>query len=215
MYEKIVICGMRQSGSTAFYNIIRFAYMLQDISIYGSPHNKYDPNNSSSVHVRKAHEYIGKIKKWGDLCMVTKRDPRDCLISARKKKHKFNGNEGLLEYCGNAIRSYEDWKPHSKYIFHYEKFKNNSIDVINEVIDVLGFQGDVDVNKIYDYINKIKDMNKQTLMSEDYKETLLKPKFITNNGKIGGYKNFMTQDEIKLFNSNFGDWLEKEGYELD
>ena len=35
---------------------------------------------------------------------------------------------------------------------------------------------------------------------------------ITNNGEIGGYRNTLTDEQIDLIETEFGDWLREHGY---
>lgn len=217
MYKKIVVCGMRQSGSTVFYNIIRQSYLLKGIDVYGCVHNRYEEKNRKKVHIRKCHEYYEEIKEWGDCFVVTKRDPRDCLISSRKKKKGCypSTNKKMIEYGSKIIKAYEDWVNISSYAFCYEDYKRSPIEVIEEILEVFGLVVGICADEIYEYVERIKTFDRKTLKSDRYKETLLTPKFITNKGRVGGYKKFMTIKEIEFFNNHFQNWLNKEGYSVE
>jgi len=207
---------MEQSGSTLLYNLIRYAYIHSDgYKVYGVVEDQYDPLSpkaqESNIHIRKGHEYRKRLIKWADLIFVTKRDIRDCIASRRRKRDIPSPGLYTTRWCLHLISAYEKWMKHANFEFCYEKYKNNSAQEAQRILDVLNIS-DVNPNELVEFDHYLLRMSGRKLDKIGFQNILMKRNIITNKGKIGAYKDLLSQKEIIKINKKFGGWLSQHGY---
>ncbi|WPL15274.1 hypothetical protein Thiowin_00159 [Thiorhodovibrio winogradskyi] len=81
----IVVAGMRHSGSTALFNVLRLALKESGINFNSGYSENIDLDNMSKTPVLliKTHELRDDIKLRADYVFTTVRDLRDTIASAK------------------------------------------------------------------------------------------------------------------------------------
>jgi hypothetical protein len=203
----LAIGGMGLSGSTLCYNIFR---VIRD-------------NSDLNYEVIKLHEYNGFANGASTIFMV--RDLRDTVSSMlRKDPDQWKGDvEKATEY---QMRWYYDsWDGKQKdFVWKYEDYKANPYEYVKSATITLGMNLPMEfIKSIVDGCEGIKDMNipsHQEIIENNeqailWNETKMSKRHITNGGKIGGYKDYLTEEQIRFIESKYRYFFEEQNYELD
>ena len=205
--KSIAIGGMGLSGSTLCYNIFR---VIRD-------------NSELDYEIHKIHEYNTYAEISKTIFMV--RDLRDTVASMlRKDPKRWNGDvEEASKY--QMMWYYDTWKDAKKdIIWRYEDYKSNPYEYVNKVNLELGINLPMDfIKQVVDVCEGIKDMNIPTHQdkletSEEailWEATKMSKRHITNGGKIGGYKDYLTEEQIRFIESKYKYFFEEQNYKLD
>jgi len=57
--------------------------------------------------------------------------------------------------------------------------------------------------------NHITEAESNNLM---FRKTFMSKNHVSNNGKIGGYKDTLSSEDIQKLENEYGDWLKEKGY---
>lgn len=205
--KSIAIGGMGLSGSTLCYNIFR---VIRD-------------NSELDYELHKIHEYNEYAEVSKTIFMV--RDLRDTVASMlRKDPERWNGDvEEASKY--QMMWYYDTWKNAKKdIVWRYEDYKSNPYEYVNNVNLELGINLPMDfIKQVVDVCEGIKDMNIPTHQdkletSEEailWEATKMSKRHITNGGKIGGYKDYLTEEQIRFIESKYKYFFEEQNYKLD
>lgn len=202
---KVVIGGMGLSGSTLCYNIFRIIAERRDY-----------------IRPRKIHEWNIEATNGKTIFMV--RDLRDTVASMlRKDPDHWKGN------VANATLYqmkwyYDSWSDKQKdFVWRYEAYKSNPYEYTKLACDTIGIPITLDeIVGIVDEAENIKNNNIPTHQNDkmDIEEsriwalTKLSKRHITNGGKIGGYTNYLSDDEIKFIESKYRYFFEEQNYPI-
>lgn len=203
---KVVIGGMGLSGSTLCYNIFR---IISERRGYKTP--------------QKLHEWNHAAIKAKSIFMV--RDLRDTVASMlRKDPEHWQGDVEKATYY--QMRWYYDsWKGREKhFVWKYEDYKANPYEYAKSACDAVGIPMTLEeITEIVDEAENIKNLNIPThqdaIASKEQTSlwwlTKLSKRHITNGGKIGGYRDVLSEEDIKLIESKWRYFFEKENYPLN
>jgi hypothetical protein len=204
---KIAIGGMGLSGSTLCYNIFR---VIRD-------------NSDLKYEVIKIHEYNAYAHGANTIFMV--RDLRDTIASMlRKDPDRWNGD--VVEAAKyQMVWYYDTWNEQKKdIVWKYEDYKKNPYQYVATVTKKLGMKLPIEfIKQIVDSCEGIKDMNipynQDNLSSKEevilWQTTKMSKRHITNGGKIGGYKNYLTEEQIRFIETEYRYFFEEQNYPLD
>ena len=204
---KVIIGGMGLSGSTLCYNIFR---VLRD-------------NSDLNYEVIKIHEYNHAATMGKTIFMV--RDLRDTVASMlRKDPERWNGDvDEASKY--QMMWYYDTWKDVNKdIVWKYEEYKSNPHQYAYSAISKLGLDTPFDlVQRVVDTCENIKDMNiphnQDFIQTEEeailWETTKMSKKHITNGGKVGGYKDYLNEEQIRFIESKYKYFFEEQNYKLD
>lgn len=206
----ILVAGMRHSGSTALFNIIRLALAQTETSFiadYSERVNIDELNfNQTRLALLKTHELRDDVLRRATFIFTTKRDLRDSVASAARRKFPiFEKVGGATEYAKYNRSIYEQWCNKSDFEFCYEDFMKHPVSVIQKVLSVIGLHK-IDSVDIYNEIME--------LPTNQYATTLLSPTHITDPKRERSYLDTLTENEIHLIESQHGEWLQQNGYQL-
>ena len=207
MIESVAIGGMGLSGSTLCYNIFR---VIRDNSDY-------------DYQLVKLHEHNEFAAGSKTIFMV--RDLRDTVASMlRKDPDHWNGDVEKATYYQMKFY-YDSWNGTQKdFIWKYEDYKSNPYQYVYSATQTLGMNIPLDfLKQIVDGCEGIKDMNipshQNVLENAEqailWEETKMSKRHITNGGKIGGYKDYLTQEQIRFIEREYRYFFEEQNYELD
>lgn len=177
------------------------------------------------ILIVKEHHFIPFLcNQWSDIIFVVKRDIRDSIASRRRRGKTLTSKgkiaSGEHTYDENSFEAFQRWceyltddcfkhwvesaeENRIKIIpIDYAEFKTNPRSVVKSIYGQLQeFHNNLilDEDGVIDVINN--------LHRYDEKETFFSPSKITNGGKIGSFKNNLSQKEIKYIEQNFKEWI--------
>jgi hypothetical protein len=213
--KNVLVAGMEQSGSTLLFNIIRQIFLQKTIELYSCFYTDYVLSNYKDYQLVKIHNYNENIKNWARVIITTRRDIRDAIASHIRRYGRYIPVEAIHH---RLMTDYYGWEKVSNYEFVYEKYMNNKIIIIQELISVLGGIDGIDIGEIIKYVDALpasESLPEKEQNGKFYDEvTLLTKAHFTNKGQIGGYKNVLTEEEESMLNALACKWLSAKGYVL-
>jgi len=204
---KIIIGGMGLSGSTLCYNIFRIISerFKSDLSV-------------SKIHEWNTDTYLGKT-----IFMV--RDLRDTVASMmRKDPDRWLGDvEDASKY--QMMWYYDTWSDKRKdVIWCYEDYKSDSYNYVKSVLDKLNI--DLSYNDVVSVVDEAENIKNTHIPTHQdhiqtneeaniWHTTKLSKRHITNGGKIGGYRDYLSEQQIRFIEEKYKYFFKEEGYPLD
>gem|GEM_PF-2683184 len=203
----IIVAGMRHSGSTALFNIIRLGLLDAGVELKSgySEINGLDnhlPDNKG-VFLLKTHELRDDVVAFGDIVFTLRRDLRDTIASATRRNFPYLKKFGHIEYAKHNRMLHDIWLPYSEFELIYEEFMNNPVEQIQAVLSVLGIK-DCDPEKLNEQLNN--------LPTDEYDITLLSPSHVTDPERKLSYLDTLDKDVLKKIESQNMEWLSKYDY---
>ncbi len=204
----IVIAGMRHSGSTALFNILRLALKKSGIEVLSGYSERLDiesvTKKTAQVCLIKTHELRDDVLQQATVIITTRRDLRNTVASAvRRKFAMVERIGGVIEYAKYNRSLFEQWDNFSQYQFNYENFMEAPIAAIKQLLVALGVSN-VNAEAIYKEI--------MTLPTDQYNTTLLSPTHITDPKRMQNYKTTLTSEQIEAIEQQHSYWLKKYKY---
>lgn len=205
----IVIAGMRHSGSTAAFNIIRIALSKKNLNFVGyysegKSATSLSQPSENQFRLVKTHEFRDDIAYGDAIIITTQRDLRDTIASATRRKFPLLAKMGnAIEYAKYNRTLHDIWLQHSDHVFVYESFMSEPILTIAKMLDALGLN-DVNEEEIYKEV--------LSLPVDKYETTLLSPTHITDPEHKLSFNDTLELDEIHKINAEHGVWLKRYGY---
>lgn len=205
----IVVAGMRQSGSTALFNLIRLALKeggLHYTSFYSEGTNKEllgDPD--SGPLLIKTHEVRDDVLLRADVIITTRRDLRDTVASAKRRKFPLLERLGsVAEYAKYNRALHDVWLPHSNYQFVYENYMAAPETEARKLLSFLGLEADAE--SLCTQVANLPDDN--------YSTTLLSSTHITDPYRAMTFGDTLDPAQIIRINTDHAGWLQRYGYPL-
>ena len=204
----IIVAGMRHSGSTALFNILRLALKKSGFDIISGYSEKFDmanlENKPDQVYLIKTHELRDDILNKATLIITSIRDLRDSVASAKRRKFAMLDNVGgAVEYAKYNRSIFEQWVGYSQYQFHYENFMSTPVNEIGKLLSVIGLS-DIKPEDISQEVN--------TLPTDQYSLTLLSSTHITDPERKHDYHSTLAKEQIDLIEQQHGTWLKNNNY---
>ena len=206
----LVIGGMRHSGSTALFNIVRLAFEKSGrpyFSGYSEREETMDRlHNSDLPGVIKTHELRGDILHMAGQILTSQRDLRDSVASAARRNFPLYVKMGSAEeYAKHNRALYEMWARHSDFEFVYESFIESPLAIVRDVLAATDFDESLAEEITAEVL---------CLPTDQYDITLLSPQHITDPSHQVRYHNTLTEQQITAIQSQHFDWLSEHGYPL-
>lgn len=205
----IVIAGMRHSGSTALFNILRLALKQKDLpftSFYSEGKNSEllnDPNQG--LLLVKTHELRDDVLTRADTIITTRRDLRDSIASAKRRGFALLQKlGGEVEYAKYNRSLHDQWLPYSDHEFVYESFLADPVAEAERVLALLDLTG-VDVNTLCAEVS--------SLPTDQYDTTLLSPTHITDPQNVRSFRDTLDNVKAMKITSDHAAWLQRYGYD--
>lgn len=205
----IVVAGMRHSGSTALFNIVRLALNEKGLayrSFYSEGKDSEALNDpDEDLLLIKTHELRDDVLARADVVVTTRRDLRDTVASAMRRDFpllkKLNG---VVEYAKYNRSLHDIWLPHADYEFVYEDYMADPVIEARRLLIFLGLE-DVDISAIC--------KKTASLPTDQYNTTLLSPTHVTDPLRAMSYRDSLSEAHLARINTDHGSWLRRYGYD--
>jgi hypothetical protein len=203
--KKVFVAGLPSSGSTYIYQIIR----------------------ELGYRPQKIHHYTDK----KGLKLVTFRDPRDMICSTANRQTKknyphLNQKERYKQAyqslfvdqpnCQNILDNYSN-RSDTLLIKYEDFFGGNELSLFKNILTFLNDnENEITLNNIikkYSVEKNIERSNKLGSFEVYDKKTHLHGNHISNKGKIGYWKNELSEETIALVNKNLKEFMDIYGYD--
>lgn len=209
-FPMIVIAGMRHSGSTALFNIVRLSLekVKADFTSGYSESKDFQKQvlDSKKLRLVKIHEFRDDVAMANGFVITTRRDLRDTVASAKRRAFPMLERiGGEIEYAKYNRLLHDIWVPLSDYVFEYEKFMSDPVSVIKQIILLLGIDH-VSAEEIYELVIH--------LPFDQYNTTLLSPDHITDSERTRTYSDTLGINVVEKINSDHSTWLDRYGYSV-
>lgn len=206
----IVVAGMRHSGSTALFNILRLAFAREGSRVMSgySEHKQTAKLLRRKVGLRlvKTHEFRDDIAAAADLIFTARRDLRDSVASAvRRDFPLYRQLRTPVEYAKHNRALHAMWAPHSDFEFVYETFMADPVAVTADVLEAAGLSS-LPAAAICRAVLK--------LPTDDYATTLLTPQHITDPTHQLTYRDTLAASDIKTIEAHHHKWLRRHSYAI-
>lgn len=204
---RFTIGGMGLSGSTLCYNIFRLTSELKG----------FQPT-------RKIHDWTSAAN--GSKTIFTIRDLRDTISSMiRKDPHIWGDGKYMNAASYQMDNYYRSWDgKHKDIVWKYEDYKQNPYKYFSNVINKLKISlSEEQIKTIIDTAENIKNIpnipsHQNYLNTKEerllWNVTKLSKRHMTNGGKIGDFKNFLSEQQIREIEEKYKYFFEDNGYEL-
>jgi len=222
------LIGCPKSGNNWLKFMLNKYYKNEDVNEINPYTSKYKwTHDGSAIYygrreskTKSFFEEKNKKKYRGDRIILLIRDPRDVIVSLyhhminrKSKDFKFGNLSNFIrdDVCGfNRILFFYDlWKkslddPKEIMIVSYEDLKNNGIKTLSKIISFIDKPADEErVKRIYEKseFSKMKELERNGKISGLRKSKQNEDAMIVRKGKIGGYVDYMNEDDIEYCNN--------------
>lgn len=204
----IVIAGMRHSGSTALFNIVRLALERQRVefvSLYSEGvRSEHLDDPDAPLLLIKTHEFRDDVAAQADVVITTRRDLRDSVASAKRREFPMLERlGGAVEYAKYNRALHDIWREHSNYEFVYESYMASPLAETERLLRFLGL-GDADIEAIHEEVT--------SLPQDQYHTSLLSPTHITDPERLLTFEDTLSEADLVRINSEHSYWLKRYGY---
>ena len=204
----LVVAGMRHSGSTAVFNLLRLSLKSLGIEFesgYSDSEHEWLNENKRNRQLRliKTHEVRDDLFRSDAIVVTTNRDLRDTVASASRRGFGRLKQLGAIEYAKYNRSLHHYWDQRSHYEFMYEDLMMDATKAASALFNFLGMQA-VDVSSVVAGVNG--------LATDEYEETLLSPSHITDPDRILSYVDTLEAKDVKTITRQNYKWLLRNGY---
>ncbi len=206
--QLIIVAGMRQTGSTALFNIIRLALEALQLEFF-SCYSEADDCVTKALEKKciclvKTHELRDDLLSAASIIITARRDLRDTVASAQRRGFPvLKKVGGPTEYAKYNRALHDIWLPYTTYEFVYERFMTDPVLLISEILVVLGVKN-VSPQEIYGKVSN--------LPTNDYETTLLSPSHITDPDRVLSFSDSLERPIIEAIELQHSCWLGRYGY---
>lgn len=204
----IVIAGMRHSGSTALFNILRLGLSRAGhdfVSCYSEQENCASKvRQAGRLGLIKTHEFRDDLLAMADFVFTTRRDLRDTVASASRRDFPlYKQLRTPVEYAKYNRTLHDIWSLHSDFEFVYESFLADPMPVVCDVLEAASLPRSWAPEICREVLN---------LPTNDYQTTLLSPQHITDPTHKLTYCDTLAPKDISAIQAHHYDWLQRHGY---
>lgn len=204
----IVVAGMRHSGSTALFNLIRLALDQEGIA-YTAGYSENAEHQQAFEQTKflkliKTHEFRDDIAHAKSIVITTRRDLRDTVASAKRRRFAMMDRVGgEVEYAKYNRALHDIWLPCSDYVFEYERFMSAPIEEIRKLLEFLGLE-QAEAEGLHKAVS--------ALPTDQYQKTLLSPTHVTDPEHNKTYLDTLASSVVQKINKDHVVWLVRYGY---
>ena len=224
--KKILICGIKQSGSTRVFNLIQKLFQKQNINVdscWEKNYKKKRYNKKCEVLIVKDHYYFLNNPIEFDYIILPLRDIRDCAISrTARTPNNIKNIKKDIDFMLESIDAFNGYylkktiyngKQIIPYVIKYEDW---GLDLLKQIQNYFNLDNSEKV--LLQIMKELNDMlHSKTIVKTDnrrskhyvknklygiYQKTLLTREHNTSGGKSQKYLEYYTDEENKIITSN-------------
>jgi len=202
----LIVAGMRHSGSTALFNVLRLTLESLGIEFESGYSEKTwlrSSKRNKQLRLIKTHEMRDDLITGQAIIISTTRDLRDTVASAARRGWGRYNQLGAVEYAKFNRSLHEIWHQQAHYTFDYEKFVTDPAESVSQVLGFLDIHS-VNITKLIDEINIIP--------TDNWDKTLLTPTHITDPEHSLSYVDTLSKDDAETITRQNYKWLLANGY---
>jgi len=204
------------------------AHTVQEFANQGAPVVLLSKQHDlpSGAALSSTNPDVQSFKKSNNIGVLrVRRDLRDAVASRMRKERCDRNFEIIKEYCDLNISWHKVWEHIVDYDWVYEKYKETPLVVMRELRTALNMpHTDEQLIEVVHRSENLKhfygDKERYFLSGAPAVQgvadfelvTKMREEQVTNNGVVGAYKDFFSEDELAFINATYGDWLRKYGY---
>lgn len=132
MSKLIVIAGIKRSGSTWMYNVVRILLTHAGFTVTGGGRETYKKNCEKDYQIIKVHPYYADLAKEADLVFTSDRDDEEIRASWARFQNRYLTDAELWNWC----RDLDRWMKHRSYHMPFERV--NKTQTVKDIAKVLG-----------------------------------------------------------------------------
>ena len=203
---RIVCCGMRRSGSTWLYNVVRMACGGAAGRVWAGFEDTFEPIDVDH-RVVKAHAFDVAWVFGADRVFGSIRDLRDVAASAVRRGLVPPTVEKVVRWLfRTAIEEHEAWEGYCNAIVRYEDMIVDKVAAARAVIDGLDLGDNVDAEAIVKGVDALpmpgRIVNPVTLLHHDH----------FTDGGVGTFTKTLCPEIVAAIDVIFGPWMARRGY---
>ena len=202
----IVCAGMKRSGSTWLYNVVRLACANEGVTWAGFE-DTFNPTRCEH-RVVKTHKFAIEWVFGADKVFGSIRDLRDVAASAVRRGLVGPTPESVIRWLlKTAVDEHEAWEGYCDLIVRYEDMVADKAKAAAGVLDALGIKADVEL-----LVKNVASLPKPGTKAAN-PITLLHHNHFTDGG-TGTWDKTLSAEIVHAIEAVFGEWMEKRGYPL-
>lgn len=149
----VIIGGIKRSGSTWLYNVVRILLREQgyDVAVQGGIAALKEYKGRNDYLIVKTHFHSPRAEKVADMVLTSTRD----LDGIRGSLTRFGRKPPTDEEMEKLQAHFEIWNSMADYCMDYQDLVDRPLEVVQDVVDCFGFEG-VDAERILALVNDIK-----------------------------------------------------------
>ena len=196
----ILVAGIRHSGSTALFNIVRLVLEKSDIDFQSGyvEHDWFKQDSPQGIRLIKIHEPKYDITQRPTVVLTTVRDLRNTVASASRRGFPLLEAMGPVHYSEYNRMIEEFWRTKSDFLFVYEEYVSDPIKFSEALCEFLGFH-DINCQELI--------ANIDNLPNDDYEVTLLSD-HITDPERKLTFHDTLKEGTVEAITKKHKDWLD-------
>lgn len=154
MDHLIVIAGIKRSGSTWVYNVVRLLCesVSNDISVSGQD---YDLENIAEYYIVKVHPFFRDLAEKADHIFTSDRPDK----RIQESLNRAFGDETTLDRVRRMRKKLNVWNEYADYCVPFQSIYGQPLRVVQHIATVLGIQANY--KKILSDVNHVKPPTNQ------------------------------------------------------
>jgi Sulfotransferase domain len=231
--EDVLIASYPRSGVTwtrfLLYGVMKGE--LADFSVipsvvpYIGKHDVAEPSLERSGRLVYSHEPIkDKVEK----VVYIVRDPRAVVVSEYRWQQRKRVNPGPFDrfvhrFVEGKTNPWGSWSSHldtwlspepvdggKLHLIRYEELRNDTVGTLGEIVRFVGLDDDREVLE-----RAVQDASIENMRAKEderpHGKTRKDIRFV-NSGELAGWRETLSDDQVKLIETSFGDWMKRLGY---
>lgn len=203
----IAVAGMRHCGSTALFNVIRLGLLAEGFKVHsgysGSGGAMEQIPKGQGVVLTKVHEFRDDVANMCDVIFDVRRDLRDTVASAKRRKFANYVRLGASEYASYNRMLHDMWHPYADMSVEFADLVDDLTITCEKVFHFLGLSKADPRNVSY----MVRD-----LPTDQYPDTLLSREHVTDPDRLLSYQQTLSPSDIRMIEMKNQFWLSKYGY---
>lgn len=230
----VLCCGMSRSGSTVQYQLVKEMIERSALGFGHGISTRLTADaclDSQDLHVFKAEEFMAwegnLIDDGAAIGVGIYRDPRDVMVSLDRfyreraefaMLNDYTGFESVFDtHMNNAVRWQMTWEAHGIPFLRYEDYWPTMVGMAGDCSLALGLNVcETIINIAKNEYRRARNLERMRALERWYDGTtsLTKTHIGPQGGRPGAWRETLSQDQARLVETTFEQWMRQHGYEL-